>query len=190
MSLWNPRSIAAKLTRMNLLVSGTALLLAYIAFLGYDFYTLRHDLIGSLSTEADIVGANCVTALMFDDRQSAESTLEALRQSPQVEWGMIVQPDGRLFAQYVRDPSIKPVLTAGLAPGAANAHWPRGSDILLGKRIVFQGSSVGAVYLFAETGQLTRGAVQFGLLSREFSPSASASRSSPPRPRAICSPSH
>ena len=41
MKLWNARSISGKLMRMTLLVSGTALLLAYVSFLGYDLYTLR-----------------------------------------------------------------------------------------------------------------------------------------------------
>ena len=69
MRLWNNQSISGKLTWMNLLVSGTALLLAYISFLAYDLYTLRQNLIATLNTEAAIVGANSVTALLFDDQR-------------------------------------------------------------------------------------------------------------------------
>jgi signal transduction histidine kinase len=165
MNLWQPRSISGKLTRMNLLVSGTALLLAYIAFLGYDFYTLRQALIASLSTEADILGANSIAALMFDDQQAAENTLSALQRAPQIQWALIVRSDGRRFAQYLRDSSMKLDLRVGLMPGESSEYWTRGRTILLGKRIDFQGKAVGAVYLLAETGQLRRGALQFGLLS-------------------------
>ena len=165
MRLWNQRSIAGKLTRMNLLVSGAALVLAYVAFLGYDLYTLRQDLIRSLSTEAGIVGANSVTALLFDDQQAAENTLLALRQSPQVKWAIVVRGNGQQFAQYTRDASIQPNFTSRLAPGQSRAYWTRGRNILLGSRIIFQGNAVGAVYLLAETSQLERSAVQFGLLS-------------------------
>ena len=35
----NSQSIAGKLTRMNLVVCGTALLLAYVSFLMYDLYS-------------------------------------------------------------------------------------------------------------------------------------------------------
>ncbi|MGA7342609.1 MAG: ATP-binding protein [Terracidiphilus sp.] len=165
MSLWNPRSIAGKLTRTNLLVTGTALLLAYVAFLGYDLYTLRQDLINSLTSEAGIVGENSVTPLLFDDQQAAENTLSALNHSPHIRWAMIVRADGKPFAKYARDDSSQPVPGATLAAGEARQHWARGTDILLGSRIDFQGRPLGAVYLLAETGELARRTAQFGLLS-------------------------
>ena len=165
MKLWNPRTIAGRLTRMNVIVSATALLLAYVAFLGYDLYTLRQDLIGSLSTEAAIVGANSVTALLFDDQQAAESTLEALHQSPHVLWAVIVRPDGAPFAQYTRDASIHPDLTQALLPAEGRRTWMSGSNVLLGSRIVFEGKPAGAVYLLAETTALKQSALDFGLLS-------------------------
>ncbi|HVU44890.1 MAG TPA: CHASE sensor domain-containing protein, partial [Terracidiphilus sp.] len=89
MRFWDRRTIAGKLMRLNLRVTGTALLLAYIAFLAYDLYTLRKDLISSLMTEAGIVGGNSVSALVFDDRQAAENTLSALANSPQIQWALI-----------------------------------------------------------------------------------------------------
>ncbi len=165
MKLWNPRSIAGKLTRVNVLVSGTALLLAYVAFLGYDLYTLRADLIHSLTTEAGIVGENCVTALLFDDQQAAENTLEALSHSPHIRWAIVVRADGTPFAKYQRDPSAQPDLRKTLLAEQSREYWSKGTDILLGSRIAFQGRQLGAVYLLASTGELARRAVQFGLLS-------------------------
>jgi signal transduction histidine kinase len=165
MTLWNPRSIAGKLTRVNLLVSGTALLLAYVAFLGYDLYTLRQDLINSLTTEAGIVGANSVTALLFDDQQAAESTLSALNHSPHIRWAVIVRADGKPLAKYQRDASSGMDLWKTLNPGTAREHWSKGTDILLGSRIEFQGRQLGAVYLLAGTGELAHRGGQFGLLS-------------------------
>jgi hypothetical protein len=163
--LWNPRSIAGKLTRVNVLVSGTALLLAYVAFLGYDLYTLRADLIHSLATEAGIVGENCVTALLFDDQQAAENTLAALDHSPHIRWAIVVRADGSSFASYRRDPSIQPNLSKTLLAQQSHEYWSKGTDILLGSRIDFQGRNLGAVYLLASTGELARRAGQFGLLS-------------------------
>ncbi|HEY1649927.1 MAG TPA: ATP-binding protein [Terracidiphilus sp.] len=165
MSPWSSRSIAGKLTRMNVLVSGTALLLAYVAFLGYDLYTLQQDLIHSMTTEAGIVGANSVTALLFDDQQAAESTLSALDHSPHIRWAVIVGADGRPFAKYQRDASNVPGLRRTLSTGKNLETWSTGTDILLGSRIVFQGRNLGAVYLLAGTGELAHRAGQFGLLS-------------------------
>lgn len=162
---WNARSISGKLTRMNLLVSGTALLLAYLSFLGYELYTLRRDLIASVTAEARMVGENCVTALIFDDHQAAETTLSALHSSPQIRWALIVRADGSAFARYVRGGSSAPELSARLGSGQALGHWTRGRGIVLGSRIDFEGKSLGAVYLFAETADLARSAAQFGLIS-------------------------
>jgi signal transduction histidine kinase len=165
MILWKERSIAGKLTRLNLLVTGTALLLAYVAFLAYNLYTLREDLINSLTTEAGIVGANSVTPLLFDDQQAAESTLSALRHSPHIRWAQIVSADGKPFATYQQDRAVRPELSNKLGAGQTRAYWSRGPNILLGSRIEFEGRELGAVYLLAGSGELTRRTGQFGLLS-------------------------
>jgi signal transduction histidine kinase len=165
MKLWNRHTIAGKLMRLNLQVTGTALVLAYLAFLAYDLYTLRKDMISSLATEAGIVGENCVTALVFDDQQAAEATLSALEHSPHIRWAVIERADGSVFARYTHTGQASPDLKTSLRPGQSMAYWTRGSNLLLGSRIVLQGRSLGAVYLLAETSELAHRAGQFGLLS-------------------------
>jgi signal transduction histidine kinase len=159
------QSISDKLTRMTLLVSGTALLLAYLSFLLYDIYSLRQQLMTAMAAEANIVGANSVTSLMFDDRQTAENTLSALRNSPQIRAAVILRPDGTEFARYLRTPSTQFDLTNRLTPAETEHYWTRGRDILLGSRIRFQGGSQGTVYLLAETSGVFRSAERFGLIS-------------------------
>jgi len=116
MRFMTSQSISGKLMRMTLLVSGTALLLAYVSFLVYDLYSLRQQLMNSMATEANILGANSVTALMFDDKQAAESTLSALRNSPQIRAAVILRPDGSEFARYLRDPAMQFQLSNRLSP--------------------------------------------------------------------------
>ena len=165
MRFWKSQSIADKLMRMTLVVSGVALLLAYVSFLIYDLYSLRQELITAMSTEANIVGANSVTALMFDDRQAVESTLSALRSSPQIRAAVIIRADGTEFARYQRTPSTQFDLTKRLTANESQHYWTAGRDILLGSRIQFQGGWVGTVYLLAETGDVARRAERFGLIS-------------------------
>ncbi len=165
MSFWNARTISGKLARINLLMSGTALVLAYLSFLAYDFYTLRRDLISSVTAEAGIVGTNSVTALMFDDELAAQTTLSALHSSPQIRWAAIVRPDGTVFARYVRSGASLPVLSAKLAPGQKLSYWARDRGILLASRIDFQGKPLGEVYLLAETTDIAHSAIEFGLIS-------------------------
>ena len=165
MKIWNSQSISDKFMRMTLMVSGTALLLAYVSFLMYDLYSLRRELISSTASEANIVGANSVTALLFDDTQAAENTLSALRNSPQVRAAIILRNNGTEFARYQRDPSIPFVLDQHLVLGESMRYWTKGRDIVMGARIQFQGGWVGTVYLLAETGDVARRVERFGLIS-------------------------
>jgi signal transduction histidine kinase len=165
MNLWDRRTITGRLTRLNLQVTGTALLFAYVAFLAYDLYTLREDLISSLTTEAGIVGANCVTALVFDDKQAAENTLSALDRSPHIRWAEIMRADGTVFAKYERDGQGQPDMKVSLVRGRPLVYWANGTNILLARQVEFQGRNLGTVYLLAESGELAHRARQFGLLS-------------------------
>lgn len=165
MRIWSSQSISDKFMRMTILVSGVALLLAYVSFLVYDLYSLRQELMNAMATEANIMGANSVTALLFDDKQAAENTLSALRNAPQVRAAVILRPDGTEFARYLRTTSIQFELTNHLDPGETQRYWTKGRDILLGSRIRFQGGQVGTVYLDAETGDVARRAERFGLIS-------------------------
>lgn len=165
MRLWRGKSIAGKLTRLNLLVSGIALLMAYVSFLAYDLLSLRQNLINSLNAEAAIVSANSVTALMFDDPQTAEATLASLRGSPHVRAGVILGEDGRVFAQFTHDGSPAPEIDDRLTPSEESQYWGNGPNVLFGHRIRFEGRSLGAVYLLAETSDVAHRAERFGLMS-------------------------
>ncbi|HXS74763.1 MAG TPA: ATP-binding protein [Terracidiphilus sp.] len=165
MKIWTNQSISGKLMRMTLLVGGVSLLLAYISFLLYDLYSLRQQLMTSMVTEANIVGANSVAALTFDDRQAAENTLSALRNSPQIRAAVIIRPNGTEFARYQRNPSAQFELKEHLALNETQHFWTKGRDILLGTRIRFQGGWVGSVYLLAETSGVARSIERFGLIS-------------------------
>src|ERR1700691_4399973 len=96
-------SIARKLTWMNMLVSATALLLACAAFIGYDMVTFRQTMVRNLSTQAQIIGSNSGSALLFNDPQAAETTLSALKAAPDILSAVIYMPDGQPLATYSRD---------------------------------------------------------------------------------------
>jgi signal transduction histidine kinase len=162
----NRESIAAKLTRMNLVVCGTALLLAYVSFLMYDLYTLRLSLRHDLDTEAQIIGSNCEAPLLFDDPQAAQTTLAALRGSPHVLAATILTEDRQTFATYSRQDSTGIKLASRLAQGEVSGYWSLGDQqILFGRLIESQGKVIGSVYILAETTDVAHRARQFGLLS-------------------------
>src|SRR6185295_9014053 len=101
-------SITTKLTRMNVLVSGSALLFACAAFIAYDLVSFRSGMVHNLSIQAQVVGSNSVSALLFSDPDSAENTLSALKAAPNIVSASIYTIDGKLFASYRRDTGHQP----------------------------------------------------------------------------------
>src|SRR5580700_4349237 len=136
-------SVSQKLTWMNMLVSGAALLLACTAFISYDMLTFRESMVRNLSTQAQIIGSNTVSALVFNDPQSAENTLSALRAAHNVLSAEIYTPDGRLFASYSRDPGGQILALPSIPSGQAEIHWLKNDEIDLVRSIVFQGKPTG-----------------------------------------------
>ena len=143
-------SISKKLTGINMLVSGAALLLACIAFFAYDLYTFRAGIVGNLSTQAQILGSNTVSALVFNDPRAAEKTLSALKASPHIIYGAIYTPDGQVFAGYWRDNHGKPLPIPTLPIGQTQAYWFANGRIVLVRAITFEGKLPGFVYILSD----------------------------------------
>src|ERR1700734_3834304 len=89
------RSISTRLTVMNMLVSGVALLLACAGFFAYDQISVRASLVRTLSAQAQIIGSNSESALLFGDPQAATQTLSALQSSTNIASVGILSRDGR-----------------------------------------------------------------------------------------------
>jgi signal transduction histidine kinase len=158
-------SISAKLMWMNVVVSATVLALAVVAFFFYDVISFRQNLIRNLETSAEIVGTNSVSALTFDDPQSAAATLQALRTSPDVVSATLVTNDGVRFAEFLRTDSAPPTPVQAITQGKNDEDWVTGSHVLLAHRIVFQGKTVGTVYIAAELTETGRRARQYLLIA-------------------------
>jgi len=152
-------SISARLKLMNVFVSGSALLLAFASFLAYDTVAFERDLLHTQQTEAQLIGANTVAALDFDDKQSATATLSALKESPEVVSAVVVGRDGVPFASYQRDAGAPSMHIEPMPKGANDAHWREGNELLYGSAILQQGERVGTIYILAKPqplGQRTR----------------------------------
>lgn len=140
-------SIARKLTWMNLLVSGAALLLACSAFIGYDWVTFRQNTVRNLSVQAEMIGANCVTALVFNDPASATNTLSALKASPNILSAQIYTLDGKPFAAYGRARLSASLPFASIPAGQSEVHRLQNGKVELEQLIIFQDKPTGIVYI-------------------------------------------
>jgi len=139
---------------MNMLVSGGALLLATGAFFASDLITFRQNLVTNTSIQAQIIGSNAVSPLIFNDAKSAEATLSALRASQHITYAGVYTATGGFLAGYWRDqPSQPPALPASGANNNQFSYFGKGQFELL-QSIVFQGKPVGFVYIQSDLGAI------------------------------------
>jgi hypothetical protein len=108
----------------------------------------------NLSTQAQIIGSNSVSALLFNDPQSAENTLLALKAAPNILSAQIYLPDGRPFASYSRDRDRHSPVLPAIPPGQTEAHWIKDNQIALVRSIVLDGKPIGAVYIRSDLQEL------------------------------------
>jgi signal transduction histidine kinase len=148
------RSISHRLTWMNLVVSGTALVVAILVLVAYDFVRFRDALVRDLSTKAQIIGANSVSALVFADAETARTTLRALEAAPNVVEAAIHTPDGQVFADYRRDSATTPTTVLAIPEGQAEASAFTAWEIQLARRITFEGDPIGIVFLRSDTQEM------------------------------------
>ncbi len=119
--------ITRKLTIAMMLTSIVALLLAGAAWAAYDLVTFRQALVADLGVLAEIMSFNSAAAVEFEDDVSASEVLAALRAQPHIFAADIFNPDGSVFAAYLRDD------TAGVVPPEPrpSGHFFEGGYVVL-----------------------------------------------------------
>ena len=165
MSARRPRSISAKLTIMNMLVSGSALVLACVGFLIYDQITFRQGLVRTLSAQAQIIGSNSVSALLFNDQLAASDTLAALKNAPTIVSAGILTADHRPFAQYVRQGGDEVLNIPSLPDDRIEGYWFRSTHVVLLRKILSDGKLVGFVYIRADLREIDKRFWRYALIS-------------------------
>lgn len=137
-----------------MLVSGVALLLAGVGIFSYDMYTFRASTARDLGVQAQIIGSNSISALLFDDPATATKTLSALQAAPHVSFAEIYTPDGRAFASYRRDREQSSSPPQSIPNGQVQAYRFQNDQIALTRLIVFQGKPVALVCLRSDLAAL------------------------------------
>lgn len=102
MKLIRNLSIQKKLVIIIMLTSSATLLFASGAFLVRDVLVFHHSLINNMSGLTQVIGMNSEGALVFNDRQTANDNLSALRTLPYVTHASIFDRNGNEFATYHR----------------------------------------------------------------------------------------
>ncbi|MGH9351568.1 MAG: ATP-binding protein [Terriglobia bacterium] len=147
-------SITAKLMWMNMLVSAAALLLACAAFATYEVIAFRRSMVRSLSIQAQIIGSNSASALLFNDPRSAGNTLAALKAAPDIMDAGIFTASGQPFAGYWRHDGRNVLALPAIPKAQTEAHWFKDRSLVLARRIVFQGKLTGTVLIRIDLRQM------------------------------------
>ncbi len=94
--------IRQKVMAIVMLTAVVALVLACGALLSYEYREYQARLQKDLSTLADVMAANSLAAVTFDDDAAAEEVLAGLGADPQIVAAYIFKNSGDLMATYVR----------------------------------------------------------------------------------------
>lgn len=150
---------------MNMLVSGVALLLACAGFFAYDQITFRDSLVRTLSAQAQIIGYNSISAILFNDPESASQTLSALKNSHNIVSAGIFTRDRHPFTQYSKSQGDDILNIPDFPQDEVEAHFFRSTHLVLVRRILTDGKLIGFVYLRADLSEIDRRLKRYALIA-------------------------
>ena len=145
-------SITAQLRELILVTTSLALLLAYLAFVGYDLMTYRQSVAIQLSVLADVTAGNTLGALAFQDQEAAGLALATLSADPHIEYAALLGMDGRVFAEHVL-PGVDTEEIFGRI-FREGVHLTSGYMTLI-RPIHLQGERIGTIVLYASLAEQT-----------------------------------
>ena len=103
-------TIKYKLMAIVMLACLTGLIMAGVAFIGWEQNMFRNTIVQNLSTRSEMIADNCKAALAFQDNKDAEKTLQSLHVDTSITFGCVYNDKNELFAAYYRaDNKIKTI---------------------------------------------------------------------------------
>ncbi len=98
-------SLRQRILLLTMLTTGVGLVLASAGYLTFDTYTAKREKLKQLKITADLVGTSSAASLAFDDPESAERFLEALKTQPFLRGAALYTRSGKVLAIYDRSPT-------------------------------------------------------------------------------------
>jgi diguanylate cyclase (GGDEF)-like protein len=148
-----PRLLGKKMALTNILTAVSALCVAGMALIVFQFLALRGTLVDDLLVQARIVGNNSAAALMFGDRKALEETLGGLAVSPSVGSATVFDANSNAMASYQRLRGSLPLVRPG-AELVATGYSYTLNYVDVTEPIRANGQQVGVVLIRATLDQL------------------------------------
>ena len=148
-------SIKNKLKIVIIFTSVIILLLVTVAFVINDVRTSRSNMVTDLFTVANLVGINSTAGLIFDNNETTEQNLSALKANPHIIFTYIISKDGNPFAHYFRDASTNKDDLAALTlynfdlfkNDKEKGYFFEKTHVDLFRNIIYKGRMIGTVYI-------------------------------------------
>src|SRR5256712_18912 len=137
-------SIKRKLRLIIMTNVGAALVLTITAYFSYDLVALRKGTKSDLTILAQIIGSNSTAALSFNDANSAQEILKALKAKPRIVSALIYTNDGKILGKYLRDEADHEFLAPKPQPDGITFRHDR---LDLFHQVVLDGQVIGTVYV-------------------------------------------
>ncbi|HEX3107518.1 MAG TPA: SpoIIE family protein phosphatase [Thermoanaerobaculia bacterium] len=129
-----------------MLTSVVALLITLGVLAFYDRKTYTEKMMRDVNVLAGVIGENAASSIVFNDPETAKSTLSALRAQPHITHALLFAGDGRVFAEYGHGPVDKQAPRDGATL--------IGNEIEVTSPILFNNARVGTVHLHSDIGEL------------------------------------
>jgi signal transduction histidine kinase len=112
---WYRNSSIRTKVKLSLTVAYVAVLLSFAVFAWNDVRMMNEHLVKQTSALAVMLGANSLTALLFQDPDVAGDVLSSVQLEPSIEFACTYDMTGRVFARYGEANGPVPPLTLPIA---------------------------------------------------------------------------
>jgi two-component system, sensor histidine kinase len=152
-------SFRAKLMRVVLITTAAAVLVAGLAMLTRDLTVYRQAWAADIASQASVIALAIAPALAFDDHETAEEYLGALRARPRILLAALYDAHGNVYASYVREGQPPPPPQ----PPAISGVQISGERVDLVQRVVRGTETLGTLYLHGRYEIASRVYAYFGI---------------------------
>lgn len=144
-----------------MLVSSLTLVLACSAFVVYELLSFRATITREMTSLANIIGANSIAPLEFNDPKAGNETLKGLEAEARVTKAVIFSIENKVFASYTRQNTIeKEIPNESPSEGIV----VKNGYLNLTKSIVVDKNKIGFIYIQANLHEMTTRIWRYGLI--------------------------
>jgi len=143
-------NLRKKLMFSLMLTSIITLIIVCSSFVIYELITFRGSIVRELTALSNIIGSNSTASIVFNDPESANETLSALKIEQDIEFVFIYDTNGDIFAQYIRKGLNKP---DNIQIPKDNATLFKDGNLILFHPILLNSEKIGTIYLKSDLGR-------------------------------------